>query len=249
MHDFIFNNKSLSSFGFLIKDRPEFEIPERDFELVDISGANGSAIQDNLRFKNVDRVYTINRNPYWLKEKSNQELISSLVDWLYNFDGQYKKLTDTYHKGYFCYAVCKSPTAISNFAGNLLETTVSFSRKPFWYSEEGQKVVNLTAGDKSATFEIFNSERFSSLPYIKVNTNGAFTLTVNDIVIKANSCSGYLEFDSEIQNVFKDGADMNNVISVDYFPELKPGKNTIKVETNSDNYITTVQVIPRWRRL
>jgi phage-related protein len=249
MHDFVFDNKSLHSFGFTIKERPEFEIPERDFELVDIAGADGSSISDNLRYKNVERVYTINRNPFWQTEKSNQELINSIIDWLYSFDGSYKILRDTYHKGYFCYAVCQNPTSITSATENLLETTVTFSRKPYWYSDVGQQAINYNSGATSATFELFNSENYFSLPYIKVTTEGAFTLTVNDVEMKASSCSKYLEFDSELQNVFKGSTDKNKVISGDYFPKFKVGKNTITVSSTSDNQITSIQIIPRWRRL
>lgn len=251
IHDLIYNGKNLRSFGFAIKERPFYSIAERDFELTDIIGGNGAVITDNGGYKNVEFSYAINSIPYWCSEKTEQQLAQEIIDWLYNFDGDYRLLRDTYNNGYFCYAICKTPEKISSVIGKSLDTTVTFSRKPFWYSDLGQQQIisHPENGNKLITKEIFNPESYFSEPYIKVTANAAFSLKVNDITMKVASCNGYLEFDCEAKNVFKDSIHKNDIVSGDYFPTFKPGLNTITVTSNSDSLITKLEIIPRWRRL
>lgn len=247
--DLIYNGKSLNSFGFFIKEKPNYTVAGRDFELTPIPGGSGSAITDNGSYNNVDINYTINSMPMLIKHKTGQELAYSLIDWLYNFDGEYRVLRDSYNKGYFCYAICKDPEGIVNSGGKLLDTTVTFSRKPYWYSDAGNHLIKYERNDISIALSLFNPEKYFSQPYFKIKTNGSFTLQVNDVYVRFSECTEFVEIDSEIQNIFRGPTDMNYSASAEYLPTFRPGINTIYINSTSGNDITSIEILPRWRRL
>lgn len=54
MNELTYNGKKLSEFGVYYDSHPAYGSPERDVEMVEIAGRNGSLIIDNDRFRNID---------------------------------------------------------------------------------------------------------------------------------------------------------------------------------------------------
>lgn len=250
INDFIYDGKSLKSFGFSIKERPSYLIAERDMEFSEILGGEGSEILDNGGFKNVEINYKINSNPYYNLQKSDDQIAREIVDWLYNYDGKYKILRDTYNPGYFCYAICKNPEVIINPMERLLDTTITFSRKPYWYSDKGkQKVIySFLPTVLQTDISLLNPEIISSKPYIKVEIVGKGDLRIrggsSQLII---SCEDYVEIDCANENIYKGDEDMNSKTEGDYFPIFKSGLNNIRFDCSAN--ISKITIIPNWRRL
>ncbi len=256
MNDLIYNGKSLNSYGFTIKKDPGKEIAERDIELIDIIGGEGSEINDSEGYRNVDRVYEINSFPYWNENKSDNQITKDLTSWLYSQYGDYKILRDTYNPGYFCYAIPKIPNLIAFNAKHLYDTTLTFTRKPFWYSDKGQEEIIKEFNDpvSSTTIELLNPESIESLPLIIVDfssNTGTFTLTEDGtkwspLVVDLNVSE--IEIDSAEENISGGEIDINDMSSCEYFPKLIPGHNLLNFSTENV-LITKIRIIPRWRRL
>ena len=256
MNDLIYDGQNLNSFGFMIKKDPGHEIAERDIELIDMIGGEGSELSDSEGYKNVERIYEINSNPYWNKHKSDSQMTKGLTSWLYSKYANYKILTDTYNPGYFCYAIPKAPSIIAFKAKRLLDTTLTFTRKPFWYSYEGQKEIVKEFNDpvSSASVELLNPESIKSRPLIKVefsSNSGTFTLSKEGAKwspFTVDLSVAEIEIDSAEENVQGGEIDLNDMTICEYFPDLLPGSNQLIFTAENVN-ITRITIIPRWRRL
>lgn len=98
-----------------------FDRPERDVEVVSVPGRNGDLIFDNGRYKNLDRVYTIQVTGV----ANAQNLITALSKTL-----GYQELSDDYDTTVYYMARIKSRPRIAQFVGNAVLLTVTFDRKP-----------------------------------------------------------------------------------------------------------------------
>ena len=250
MNNLSYNGQSLNEKGFAIKTYPKYKIAERDIEFEAIAGLSGDVITDNMRFKNVEMTYEINSIPYLTPYKNPQDVIRDLANWLIS-DGKYKILRDDYNKGYFCKAVCTSIGEISNVLSQYIDTVLTFSRQPFWYSDEGQKVISL-ANDKG-TFELFNPEMFTSEPLIRIYGTSSLKLIINgslyEITIPASL--KYIDLDTELQSAFSGGLNCNKYVDFDYMPTFIPGKNIISIAigASAEASFEKMEITPRWRRL
>lgn len=250
--DLVYNGRNLRSLGFELKDEQFFTVAKRRKELIDALGADGAELLDNEGYENVEMNYNINSDPYVLWDKSNDEIAHNLIDWLCIGDGTYRVLRDTYNPGYYTYATPINPQLISCFAEGALDTTISFSRKPYWYSDLGTSPRVYTPNVTDATVEINNPEMYSSKPYIKITTAAAFKITVNGDTSHSLTVAGvtqYVEIDSESYDVHAGSTDFNDSTTGNYLPILKPGKNTIRVESLGNKNIEEIEIVPRWRRL
>ncbi len=246
MKDLFYNGKSLNEMGFSIKTPPVRTVAERDISFSSITGRSGDIIVDNKRYKNVDMPpYEINSIPYLVTAYDTESLARELIDWLAPNDDNYKILRDDYNPGYFCYAVCTSIGEISSKLNKHIDTSITFNRQPFWYSDLGQETTIST----STEFEIYNPEIYSSEPYIKINGSGTVYLTVNGTQYRSENIEDYIEFDTEQQSVFKDTQNCSQLVNFDYLPIFKPGTNHIKIGGHNGGIFSSIEIIPKWRRL
>lgn len=250
MNNLSYNGQSLNEKGFAIKTYPKYKIAERDIEFESIIGLSGDVITDKQRFRNVEMTYEINSIPYLIDFEDPQDVIRDLANWLIS-DGKYKILRDDYNKGYFCKAVCTSIGEISNVLSQYIDTVLTFSRQPFWYSDKGQEKISFT--NEKSTFEILNPEMFKSEPLIRIYGKSSLKLTINgslyDITIPASV--KYIDLDTELQSAFSGGLNCNKYVDFDYMPTFIPGKNIISIAkgTSSEASFEKMEITPRWRRL
>lgn len=54
-----FNSRLSSTFGIQVEQRPNYELPEKDYEIIHVPGKSGDILIDKGSYKNVDRIYNI----------------------------------------------------------------------------------------------------------------------------------------------------------------------------------------------
>lgn len=117
----IFGGVNLSSYNAFAIYCNIFDKPERDVDIVSVPGRNGDLIFDNGRYKNLDRVYTIQVTGV----ANAQNLITALSKTL-----GYQELSDEYDTTVYYVARLKNRPMVSQFVGNAVLITVTFDRKP-----------------------------------------------------------------------------------------------------------------------
>lgn len=259
-HNFIFNGKSLRDLGFYISPVPRYNIAPRAFDVENISGLDGSIIEDKGYYENVEESYEIVSVPCKVSATTTPELVNLFAAWLSpTVDSlKYCILRDTYHPGYFTYAFCKKIDEITVNADRCISTTVTFSRKAFWYSDVGTKSISVTvdgiASGSAKSIAIHNPEKYVSLPKITIYGKGALTLqsdAIRSLTLSARDLSP-ITLDSETQNATFSGSYMynpNSYVSGTSFPRFTAGKNTLSIAAGEDGAFTKIEIIPRWRRL
>lgn len=203
-----------------------------DFE--EIPGRNGDLIIDNKRYNNISVPYD-----FVLIEKDVRnfdELTHRVKSWLLSHVG-YFELWDGYDKRYFRLGAYNDEVNIEEELRGLGEFSASFNCKPFKYSFDGQKMVNMTEAGS-----IVNPEYLPSAPYIRIYGSGNITLTINNDSFYFEDIEDYIEVDSESMNAYKGISPLNNKMKTANFPEFIPGDNAI-AWTGSVNKI---EIIPRW---
>lgn len=222
-------------FSLYIKSKGTYNTPVRDMDFISVPGRNGDLIQDNGRYNNVPIPYDLA-----LVKKDNRqfnELVDSIKEWL-AIGGGYNVLWDSYNPRYFRYAAVEGAIDVAEELTNYGEFSLSFNCKPYRYSFDGQKVITVP----KAGLQLYNPEKLTAAPYIKIYGNGNITLSVNAVTVTFVGVSGYVEIDSEIMNVYKDLTPLNNIMMGDTFPTFAPGSNTISFAGN----VTKAEIVPRW---
>lgn len=251
MKNLNFNGQGLNEKGFAIKAPPPYKVAERDMTFNSVTARDGDIILDNGRYKNVDISYDINSIPHLVPYYDTESLRRELIDWLAPNDGDYKILRDDYNPGYFCKAVCKEIGEIKSSFNKHLDTTITFNRQPYWYSDLGQEQIILSGS--GITHKIHNPENYTSQPLIRVYGKGSVVLMVNkeNFIINIPTSMEYVDLDTELQAIFNGQVNCSNYVSFDYMPVLKSGDNTIygTAYASSTSVFNKVEIIPRWRRL
>lgn len=247
----IFGDVDLSDYNAFAIYCNIFDRPERDVEVVSVPGRNGDLIFDNGRYKNLDRVYTIQVTGV----ANAQNLITALSKTL-----GYQELSDDYDTTVYYMARIKSRPRIAQFVGNAVLLTVTFDRKPQRWLTSGKttpitgtyigRLTDSSSGREGVMkLTINNTTEETLLPKIYVpgdqvqqtwgfdlyqsNTDMS-TPTVADLGEKVYSvskamvgtdASGYVEIDSE-ERTTKHGTnatypDISE--SIIRFPTIPPG--------------------------
>lgn len=116
---------------------------------------------------------------------------------------------------------------------------VSFDTYPFKYSvNRFDEALEL---EKPAV--ILGKGTVYSQPVITVYGSGAVTITINGADYPLDNVDGYVTINSEIEECYKSGLNMNNIFSADEFPRLEPGDNTI----SWTGEVEKIEIQPNWR--
>lgn len=229
----MFKDHSSLEYGLLITEKGSYKGAQRDITYTSIPGRSGDLVTDNGRYKNVKIPYSLAllNTTDW----SFDELTRLIKGWLLSEQG-YFPLWDSYDGKYYRLASYSNEVDIEQELRDLGKLKLSFNCKPFKYSFEGQRTVEMTAAGT-----LYNAEQFESKPYIKIVGSGTITLTINSAAVTLSNVDGYIELDSEMMNVYKGTTAANSQMS-GAFPVLAPGKNNI-AWTGS---VTRLEIVPRW---
>ncbi len=237
---FIYNGRSSEEFGLHIERKDVFTAPTFDANFTSIPGRSGDLIVSNKRFSNVKVTYTV-----FLARRtvdSLSEVLRSIKGWLFTEPDRYHEITDSYNRGFLRYGVISEGLDIEEQLNKVGSFRVTFSCKPFLYSEDGRQAIEVT----ESGFAITNPYSFPSNPYLRIEGNGDATITIqsgshND-TWQMKGISTYMECDSEQMNFYK-GTELQNLkVSGDGFPVLYPGENFVIFSGN----ITKITLVPRW---
>lgn len=229
---FIFNGKSSKDFGVYISGLNTFGAPERDVDIISISGRNGDLTIDNGRYKNIDVSY-----PAFIFDRFDNN-IEGLRNFLLSQSG-YKRLEDTYHPNEYRLARYKSgltPKVIDElYAG---EFDLTFDCYPQRYLKSGDQTITMTAYGS-----LFNEYAQIAKPIIRAYGVGSFT--VGDVTVTINSADDYTDIDCELQEAYKDdlttNCNANITLNDGVFPSLISGDNAISIDG-----ITQLDIKPKW---
>lgn len=255
MRDIFFDNLSLRSQGFAVSSFPVYRTAEPELEFVGMPGHDGDDVVSNVRYKNVEETIEINSIPHGVFLKRNEtEIAMALKDWLVHSDGQYREYRDSLFPGYFSKAVCTSVGDIQTSGFNkLVETTLTFNRVPWWYSDLGNQQYTISELNKQTI--INNPEKYTALPTIVFEGAGVVNLMINGnrFTIKdLSKHNNYLLIDGETGNCTgADGESLDSRVEFNYPPILLSGTNTIEIVYGGSSTVQfkRMLIIPHWRRL
>lgn len=114
---------------------------------------------------------------------------------------------------------------------------LDFQCQPERWLMSGLEVVTL-----SATGTIENPTDFNCKPLLRIYQTGV--ITIGDTAISVNAVDGYIDIDCDSMQAYKEDVNCNSDISLNEFPVLVPGVNTITLDG-----ITQVDITPRWYTL
>lgn len=229
----MFKEHSSLEYGLLITEKGSYKGAQRDITYTSVPGRSGDLMTDNGRYKNVKIPYKLAllNTTAW----DFDELARLIRGWLLAEQG-YFPLWDSYDGKYYRLASYTNEVDIEQELRSVGKLSLSFNCKPFKYSFEGQRTVEMTAAGT-----LYNAEQYESKPYIKVVGSGTITLAINNSSVTLSSVDEYIELDSEMLNAYKGTAAANNQMSGD-FPVFAPGDNTISWVGN----VTRLEIVPRW---
>lgn len=226
----IYDGECSKDYGLYVSGGGTFNAPERDVELVDVPGKNGSLVLDNGRFKNITVTY-----PAFIRHKF-KDLSGAAREWLLRTAG-YVRLEDSYNTEYYRLARFGGPldfdTRVLNRSG---ECSLSFDCKPQRFLIEGDFAIDVSNG-----MQLFNPSPFPALPIIRVY-GASGTLMVGDVIIQISDIPEYMDIDCELMNAYKGTVNCNSKINASRFPTLPAGQTGIAYEGNIEH----VKIKPRW---
>ena len=254
MHDFYYNNISLSSFGGRLLQPPTHTIAQRNKSFAKIYGQSGDEVIDNESYDNVKFKLKICFMPY-IAQQSAQSLAYAVINWLAPLQDKYYVYRDTVNPDYFTYAALTNFDQIVRELPTLLTTTLEFNRVPFWYSDDGTTEIQLVSGATDNTITnptLFDSEPLYKFYYLRQATNESAEITVNGLTTIAPLPLANKDyyFDNALKQMYVITNGLKNYVGTALLPNLIPGVNTVRYKLNnliSGSFYMTVT--PNWRRL
>ena len=235
----IYDGVRSCDYGLYISGSGAFNAPERDVEVIEVSGRNGNLILDNGRYKNIAVSY-----PAYISREFSR-YAAATRDWLCSRTG-YFRLEDTYNPEYFRLARFSGPmdfeTRFQNWGA---ETNLFFDCKPQRYLKSGEIPVAWDLGYPG----ILNPTSFPALPLVKITAYGSGSASITFIRAETGEywridiaeIDEYIVLDSDLQDAYKGTKNENSKVLLTEFPVLYPGFTEISI---SDNI--SVEITPRW---
>ena len=224
---FIYNGIDSRMMGVIVTAMPPTVRAAQRVESVKVPGRSGSLHETDGSYDNYTKTMEC--------AIKNRQKIDDIAAWLTGsgeiiFSSEPDKV----------YRVTISNTiSIAQMMRTFQKFQVSFDTYPFKYSvNRFDEALEL---EKPAV--ILGKGTVYSQPVITVYGSGAVTLTINGKAYPLSSVDGYVTINSEIEECYKSGLNMNNIFSADEFPRLEPGDNTISWTGN----VEKIEIQPNWR--
>ena len=231
----IFNGLSSEDMHAQVEAPPEYEVPERDYEVTHIPGRNGDVIIDKGSYKNIERKYKMALDATG-DHGSYTEIVSNFIKWLHSASG-YARLEDSYEPDYFRLAMYQENITVSNLFMEAGEVDVTFNCKPQRFLKSGEKPLTFKSSGK-----IINPTIFDSNPLVIVTGTGTGEIKIGDYGVTINDIATAIIIDSELKDAYSAELNRNSNISLSEFPVLKFGSNDVSFSGG----VTSVTIIPRW---
>lgn len=159
-----FDNVSSRTYGVYITGEAVYNAPERDVEMVEIPGRNGSFALDKGRFQNIEVSYPA--GIFADSEADFAEAVSDFRNFLCSRNG-YVRLTDEYNPNEYRMAIYKSGLEVTPAQLKAGEFNIVFDCKPQRWLTSGEEAITVADGDT-----LTNPTLFDSSPLLEVKGNG-----------------------------------------------------------------------------
>lgn len=231
---FTYAMRNSSSFGLIVNDVKIYGSPARNIEKVSVPYRNGDLLLDYGTYSNYITSFEVS-----LYQRT-EEMIPLIAEWLLSI-GTYTRLEDDWHPDEFRSAIFTGDIewVMSSFS-RYGRATISFDCKPQRFLTSGENTITYS-GASSVT--ITNPTNFYSRPLIVLEGNGSVTINGYTITV-TNNTNLQVTIDCETMQCYRGNTNMNNYVTLDDFPQLKPGSNTI-----TGDLIANMQITPRWWHL
>lgn len=163
----VFDGESSRDYGIYITGQAVYNAPERDVEMINIPGRNGSFALDKGRFQNIEVTYPA--GIFADNEADFAQGISDFRNFLCSRNG-YVRLTDDYNPNEYRMAVYKSGLDVSPAQLKAGEFDITFDCKPQRYLLSGEEPQTIgewreteTASGSIASFEAKDGDAVKSL--------------------------------------------------------------------------------------
>lgn len=224
---FIYNGIDSRMMGVIVTAMPSTVRAAQRVESVKVPGRSGSLHETDGSYDNYTKTMEC--------AIKNRQKIDDIAAWLTGsgeiiFSSEPDKV----------YRVTISNTiSIAQMMRTFQKFQVSFDTYPFKYSvNRFDEALEL---EKPAV--ILGKGTVYSQPVITVYGSGTVTLTINGADYLLSNVDDYVTINSEIEECYKSGLNMNNIFSADEFPRLEPGDNTISWTGN----VEKIEIQPNWR--
>lgn len=229
----IFNGISSQDLHIQVQTEPDYDFPEKDYEVTHVPGRNGDIVIDQGSWQNVSRKYNLAMDAVKI---SYTEVASKLVQWLHSASG-YARLEDSYEPDFYRMAMYKDSGSISNIYNKAGQIEVEFTCKPQRYFKSGE-----VADIFTTSTEYRNPTDFPAKPLIKIHGSGSGVVGIGTYTVTINDILDGMIVDSEQQDTYKDQMNCNSKVSITEYPKLVPGNNAISISGG----VTSIEIIPRW---
>ena len=193
-----FDGESSTDYGVQILGEGVFNAPEREVEMINIPGRNGSFALDKGRFENVEVKYPAN-----LIANNTTDFAQAISDFRNMLCSRrgYVRLEDDYHPDEYRMAVYKEGLEVDEKVLRAGEFEIVFDCKPQRYLTDGETAVSVEDGDT-----LTNPTLFEAHPLLMVE--GAGAVTVNGYNIQINDEEvGEIELVPAVRDVVSYGGD------------------------------------------
>ena len=229
----IFNGISSQDLHIQVQTEPDYDFPEKDYEVTHVPGRNGDIVIDQGSWQNVSRKYNLAMDAVKI---SYTEVASKLVQWLHSASG-YARLEDSYEPDFYRMAMYKDSGSISNIYNKAGQIEIEFTCKPQRYFKSGE-----VADIFTTSTEYRNPTDFPAKPLIKIHGSGSGTVVIGTYTVTINDILDGMIVDSEQQDTYKDQTNCNSRVSIAEYPKLVSGNNVISISGG----VTSMEIIPRW---
>lgn len=230
----IINKKNLADFGVYVSSINTYNAPERDIEIVELEGRNGSLTIDRHRYKNIEVSY-----PCIMLSDAFRMNVEGLRNYLYSLIG-YVRIEDDFNPQEYRLGRIKNKFEIEpKVYDNAAVFKITFDCKPQRFLKSGERALSVANNGI-----VRNPSRYPSKPLVRVYGTG--TIGMNGQSITVNSANGYTDIDCEMMNCYNGSTNCNGNVTMTTgnFFELKEGNNTIVYSGFS-----AVEITPRWWKL
>lgn len=229
---FTFNGHSTTEYSMRMLASYDYNVPNRDIEVVEVPGRDGEVTIDNGRYKAVD--WEVEFGVY-SSDGDVDSLLNSISNWLAK---SYKPQNVTFDNdpAYIYKAAVQDAVAFNRVNSRKATGKVKFRMHPYKYKVSGQTAVSVANGAV-----VNNNGSIVAKPLLRITGtgNGVVKLGMSSLTLK--NVTGGVIVDSESETITTlDGAPAYAQMASYPFPTLAVGNNTITVPTGF-----TLQITPR----
>lgn len=226
-----YNGRSSLDCGLIIDGAGTYNAPRRDTESVEVAGRNGSLTVDNGRWENVTVSYSV--AVYGEEFRARMDAVRA---WLLSGVG-YMRLEDDYHPDEYRMARYSGRVEWDvNMLARTGQTTLEFDCWPQRFLRHGAQAVQVSNGGV-----LYNPTQFAALPLLELTLTGDAKLQIGDVPMSIAGYTGKMLIDCELQDAYRDGANLNRYLTAPEFPQLAR-----ETRVSWTGGISSLLVTPRW---